>query len=70
MVTDPATRTARAGRMFLALFVITAFSLFWDSGTVDMVALGLNAAMWFLMVVEARREFARLTTTDRPDDRL
>lgn len=72
MVTDrgPARQTVRAGRMFLALFLITAFALAWNSHIIDTVDLGLDALMWWLMFVEARRELARITTTDPPDERF
>jgi hypothetical protein len=55
--------------MCTALLLHTVFALFCNSHAMDTIAMGINAMMWFLMVVEARREIARLTTTDPPNDR-
>lgn len=57
---SPLVQTIRARWIFLALLLMTGFSLSWNSHTVDTVALAINASMWFLMAMESHREIREI----------
>lgn len=62
----PFQRVCRARKLFLALFLATTFTLFWNSHTADTVLLSVNAAMWSMMLIEAHVEVRRIHKDRRP----